>query len=54
MVKEVKDQVDNKNFTVVRQDSVLVDKPVMPTVANEAEEGYNHLTGEEVEGKIEY
>jgi hypothetical protein len=29
MIKEVKDQVDNKNFTVVRWDSVLVDKPVM-------------------------
>jgi hypothetical protein len=32
MIKEVEDQVDNKNFTVVRQDSVVVDEPVMPTV----------------------
>jgi hypothetical protein len=32
MVKEVKDQVDNKNFTVVRRDTVPVGEPIMPTV----------------------
>jgi hypothetical protein len=32
MLKEVKDQTENKNFSIVRRDSVPQNEPVMPTV----------------------
>jgi hypothetical protein len=32
MLKEVKDQTENKNFSIVSQDSVPVNEPIMPTV----------------------
>jgi Reverse transcriptase (RNA-dependent DNA polymerase) len=32
MLKEVKDQTENKNFSIVSRDSVPVNEPIMPTV----------------------
>jgi Reverse transcriptase (RNA-dependent DNA polymerase) len=32
MIKEVKDQIDNGNFVVVKRSTVLKDEPVMPTM----------------------
>jgi hypothetical protein len=32
MVKEVKDQLDNGNFTVVKSTTILEEEPVIPTV----------------------
>jgi hypothetical protein len=45
MFKDVKDQTENKNFSIVSRDSVLCGKE---------KAGYHHQTSEEMESKIEY
>jgi hypothetical protein len=46
--------MENKNFTIVSQDSVPANEPVMPTVWQMKQKKDNHQTSEKVEGKTQH